>query len=92
MTLPDYDDCLLQDGAGDYAERITATVTPTHEVWLVRTDEEGHGDGLAHLTLTPDGWTTLVELFALRRPDAFARVVAKVEALRAAQPKEEGRR
>jgi hypothetical protein len=39
---------------------------------------------MAHIELTAEGWRTLVELFALRRSEAFGQTVAKWQAFREA--------
>ena len=64
-------------------DAVYATMLPHGDVLLVAhgeptPDTDSLGDAVCDITLTADGWTTLIEMYALRRPEAFAQVCAKV--------------
>ena len=87
--------CTVQSYApGAGYRQVCAEVLPGyagHALVLTSHDvpDEDQADALgaatAHIELSPDGWRTLVEMFALRRPEAFEQIVARGRALKEAR-------
>ena len=48
-------------------------------------EDNALGMTTAHIELSPDGWRTLVEMFALRRPEAFEQIVIRWRAFKEAR-------
>jgi hypothetical protein len=80
------DTCLVQPSSEDGLSRVDATCDPNGDTHLTGDAwEDFRAIRGWTLTLTTEGMATLVEMWALRHPQAFARLAEKVHRAQAKQ-------